>query len=117
MMVRTIERVLARGVGLGQREIAGRIVRLTQPINGADYGIGPQDIIFADNIDRSFRRLLQRAGGLITQDMGLDSYGAVAAVELGIPAVVGIHGDIDELTDGRSVILDTTTGQVIEWSA
>jgi phosphohistidine swiveling domain-containing protein len=46
----------------------------------------------------------------------LDSYGAVAAVELGIPAVVGIHGDIEELVDGRSVILDTTTGQVIEWS-
>ena len=117
MMVRTIERVLARGVGLGQREIAGRIVRLTPPINGVNLGIGPQDIIFADNIDRSCKRLLQRAGGLITQDTGLDSYGAVAAVELGIPAVIGISGDIDELTDGRSVILDTTTGQVIEWGA
>ncbi len=115
MMVRTIERVLVRGTGLGQREIAGRIVSITPPVNGMSPSIGPQDIIFASNVDRSSLRLLQRAGGLITPDPGLDSYGAVAAVELGIPAIIGAQGDLDALVDGKSVILDATTGQVIEW--
>jgi pyruvate kinase len=115
MMVRTIERVLATGIGLGRREIAGRIVQLAMPLNGNTPNIGPQDIIFASNIDRSAAQLLQRAGGLITPDQGLDSYGAVAAVELGIPAIVGAQGSLDELIDGKSVILDASTGQIIEW--
>jgi pyruvate kinase len=115
MMVRTIERVLVRGTGLGQREIAGRIVALQPPINGMNPAIGPQDILFASNVDRSCLRLLQRAGGLITTDTGLDSYGAVAAVELGIPAIIGAQGELEALVDGKNVILDATTGQVIEW--
>src|SRR5690606_25838969 len=73
MMVRTIERVLAQGTGLGQREIAGRIVSIDSPINGSTPEIGPHDIIFARTIDRSCVQLLQRAGGLITTEGGLDS--------------------------------------------
>ena len=117
MMVRTIERVLAEGTGLGQREIAGRIITIKTPVNGDAPNIGPQDIIFAKNVDRSCAQLLQRAGGLITTEAGLDSFGAVAAVELGLPAIIGAQGDIDELVDGVSVILDASTGQVIEWNA
>ena len=115
MMVRTLERVLAQGIGLGQREIAGRLVRITPPINGNVPDIGPQDIIVADRIDRSCTQLLQRAGGLITRDPGLDSHGAVAAVELGIPAIIGATNDFDNLVDGCQVILDTMTGNIIEW--
>jgi pyruvate kinase len=115
MMVRIIERVLARGTGLGQREIAGRILSVKTRGNGADLTVGPQDILFASNVDRACLKLLQRAGGLITTDGGLDSYGAVAAVELGIPAIIGAQGDLDELVDGKPVILDATTGQVLEW--
>ncbi len=117
MMVRTIERVLAQGTGLGQREIAGRIITIKTPVNGAAPSIGPQDIIFAKSVDRTCAQLLQRAGGLITTEPGLDSFGAVAAVELGLPAIIGAQGEIDELIDGKNVILDASTGQVIEWKA
>ena len=41
--------------------------------------------------------------------------GAVAAVEYGIPAVIGATGNLDALTDGLPVIVDATTGQVSEW--
>jgi hypothetical protein len=34
---------------------------------------------------------------------------------LGIPAIIGAQGQLDELTNGKGVILDATTGQVIEW--
>jgi pyruvate kinase len=117
MMVRTIERVLAQGIGLGQREIAGRIVMIQTPANGGVPVIGPQDIIFAKTVDRTCAQLLQRAGGLITVEAGLDSFGAVAAVELGLPAIIGAQGDLDELVNGKNVILDASTGQVIEWKS
>jgi pyruvate kinase len=115
MMVRTIERVVARGIGLGQREVAGRIVRLQLPLNGETPLIGPQDVLYADRIDRSCMPLLQRAGGLITRETGLDSLGAVLAVELGLPAIIGIDGHVEELVDGAPVVLDTANGQVCQW--
>lgn len=115
MMVRTIERVLVRGTGLGQREVAGRIVRIEPPINGDQPLIGPQDIIVSERIDRSCLSLVQRAGGLITREGGLDSLGAIVAMEMGIPAVIGAEGNYEELTDGARVVLDAINGEVSEW--
>ncbi len=116
MMVRTIEQVVARGTGLGQREVAGTLVHLNPPLTEDDLAVGPQDIVFGESIDRSCVRVIQRAGGLITADQGLDSPGAIAAVELGIPAVIGVGDDIHNLTPGEKVILDTTSGRVIKWN-
>lgn len=115
MMVRTIEKVIARGTGIGQREVAGRVVRIEPPINGEQPSVGPQDIIYSDRIDRSCVGLVQRAGGLITREGGLDSLGAIMAMEMGIPAVIGAEGNLAELTDGSPVILDAISGEVSEW--
>jgi pyruvate kinase len=115
MMVRTIEQVLARGTGIGQREVGGRIVRLNLPLNGDQPLIGPQEIVFAERLDRNCIQLLQRAGGLITREGGLDSLGAVVAMELGIPAVIGAEGSLDQLVDGAFVILDAISGHVSQW--
>jgi pyruvate kinase len=107
--------------------VAGRVVRLTTPVtegahrapeiavNGDQPIIGPQDIVFSERIDRSCLNLLQRAGGLITQENGLDSLGAVVAMELGIPAVIGVEGQVDKLVDGVNVVLDAVNGEVSEW--
>ena len=115
MMVRAIERVVARGIGLGQREVAGKVVRIRLPLNGELPLVGPQDILFADRIDRSCLPLLQRAGGLITSETGLDSLGAVLAMELGLPAIIGIDGHVEELVDGAPVVMNTTNGLVSQW--
>jgi pyruvate kinase len=115
MMVRTIERVVAQGTGLGQREVAGRIRRLTAPLADNSINLGPQDIVYAEHVDRTILAQLQRSGGLITPEAELDSHGAVAAIEYGIPAVIGAHGNLDALQDGVAVVLDATTGQVTEW--
>jgi pyruvate kinase len=77
--------------------------------------VGSQHIIFADHVDRTCINILRRAGGLITVQGGMDSHGAMAAVELGLPAVIGIEGNVHELMDGLNVILDASTGQVSEW--
>lgn len=115
MMVRTIERVLARGVGMGQREVIGRIVRVKTPVNGDTYTVGPQDILFTERVDRTCLPLLQRAGGLITMEQGMDTPGALFAMELGLPALLGAKGHLDELVDGEPVVLDASSGQVSQW--
>ena len=115
MMIRTIEHVLARGIGIGQREVAGRLRRLEPRIGDEKREAGPQDILFANIIDQSCIRLLQRAGGVITREGDLDSQAAIAAMELGIPAIIGVADDFDKLVDGAKVIMDTTNGQVLRW--
>jgi pyruvate kinase len=116
LMVRRIDRVLVRGTGIGQREVAGTVLTLQPPIkNEEEIMVGSQHIIFADHIDRTCIKLLRRAAGLITVQGGMDSHGALAAVELGLPAVIGVEGNVHELMDGLSIILDASTGQVSEW--
>ncbi len=116
LMVRRIDRVLARGIGIGQREVAGQILTIHPPIDPTqELIVGSQHIIFADHIDRTCINVLRRSGGLIMVQGGMDSHGALAAVELGLPAVIGIEGDLHELVDGLSIVLDASTGQVTEW--
>jgi pyruvate kinase len=116
LMVRRIDRVLARGFGIGQREVAGTILILRGPLaDDEEVLVGPQQIIFTDRIDRSMIKVLRRAGGFVTVQGGMDSPGAIVAVELGLPAVIGVEGSLGELVDGLSVILDANTGQVSEW--
>jgi pyruvate kinase len=115
-MVRRIDRVLVRGIGIGGREVAGTLMTIKPPIqNPEEIVVGPQHIILTDRIDRSCISLLRRSGGLITIQGGMDSPGAVAAVELGLPAIIGIEGNLDDLVDGINVILDASTGQLSEW--
>ena len=116
MMVRRIDRVLARGTGIGQREVAGILMHIKPPLgDGEDLVVGPQHILFAEKIDRTCIQRLRRSGGLITRQGGMDSPGAVVAVELGLPAIIGLEGHLDELVDGLNVILDANTGQLSEW--
>ena len=62
MMVRRIDRVLARGMGIGQREVAGILMHIKPPVSDSeDIVVGPQHIIFADQIDRTCIKLLRRS--------------------------------------------------------
>ena len=116
MMVRRIDRVLVRGTGIGGREVAGTLLTIKAPIqNPEEILVGPQHIIFAERIDRTCINLLRRSGGLITTQGGMDSPGAVAAVELGLPAIIGVEGNLHELVEGINVVLDASTGQLSEW--
>lgn len=115
MMVHSLERVLGNGTGIGQREIVGRILRVDSLSNGDTDTVGPQDILFAHHVDRDCLPLLKRAGGLITTETGLDSLGAVYAMELNMPALIGVQGNIDQLANGEAVLLDANNGQVSQW--
>jgi phosphohistidine swiveling domain-containing protein len=54
---------------------------------------------------------LRRAAGLVTAS-GHDSHSRLAAVELGLPAVVAVGDDIDRIPDGVEVVLDAKRGVV-----
>ncbi len=113
MKVHLIERVLARGLGLGDRKVIGRVRRLAAPV-AADVRLEPDEIVVAPSTDRSFLPALRRAAGLVTSDARPDAHCRLAALEMGLPAVVGVREGIEQFTDGQHIVMDTKRGVVFE---
>jgi pyruvate kinase len=114
MTVRRISRILVSGTGLGHRRISGRIIRLRPEGSIRGLTASMQDILVAERLDSSMSDLVYQVGGLITEETGTESYAALAAIELGIPAIVGARGHWNELESGRVVLLDANTGNVYD---
>lgn len=113
MKVHLIERVLAHGLGLGDRKVIGRVRRLDAPVP-ANTQIAPNEIIVTSCTDRSFLPVLHRAAGLITADAQPDSHCRLIALEIGLPAILGVPEGLESLTDGRHIVMDTKRGIIFE---
>ncbi|MFQ3619209.1 MAG: putative PEP-binding protein, partial [Cyanobacteriota bacterium] len=61
--------------------------------------------------------LMQRASGIVTEQGGMTSHGAILARELGIPAVVGVAGATQILRTGDWVKIDGDRGLVYRLSS
>ncbi len=117
MTVRRISRILVNGTGLGHRRHSGRIIRLEPGQSSQGIVASMQDILVAERLDRSNSDLVYQVGGIITQDAGMESYGALAAIELGIPTIIGARGHWNELEHGRMILIDANTGNVYDGNA
>lgn len=55
---------------------------------------------------------IKQASGVITEEGGMTSHGAILARELGIPAVIGVSNATSWLRTGDLIVLDGNTGTV-----
>jgi pyruvate kinase len=113
MKVHLIERVLARGQGLGEPRVIGRVRRATGPIS-ADFAVGHDEIIVTQSTDRTFLPVLARAAGLVSAESSPTAHCRLTALELGLPAVLGVQEGLDALQDGMHIVLDPRRGLVYE---
>ena len=113
MRVHLIQRVLARGVGLGERRVIGRVRRLSPPLDPS-LRVALDEIVVTPRTDRTFVPVLRRAAGLVTGDVAEDSYSRLLALEIGIPAVIGVREDLEALRDGMEVVLDAEWGVIYD---
>jgi len=107
-----LAKVLARGQGVGQHLVTGRVRRLEGPLTD-QVMLQRDEIVVTSRTDRTFVRLLQHAAGLITIEAGPESHGYLLAVEHDLPAVVGID-DVEALHDGDWILLNAAKGLVVE---
>ncbi len=116
MTVRRIAQVLVRGQGIGDTRVVGRVLRI-QPGEPCHHVVATsRDIVVAEQLSPECVEVLRQAGGVITREGDRDSFVALAAVELGVPAVVGAQGNWEELTPGRTIVVDAQTGNVYDWT-
>jgi pyruvate,water dikinase len=104
-----------RGVGCGEGRVRGR-VRLLGPLSDAfDHPFDPQpdEIVVCAALLPSAVPLLVGSRGVVTDQGGRLSHGAILARELGIPAVLGTAVATRALRTGDRVLLDAKQGWVI----
>lgn len=111
MEVRTIGDVVLKGAGIGQMAVSGKAVIAFTGEEAASKSY-PGCILVAHATDKSFIPAMKKAGALIMEQGGLTSDGAIAALHMNIPAVVGARDATRLLKDGDVVTVDGERGIV-----
>lgn len=74
--------------------------------------IPPGRILVAQNIHPDWLPWLKQVAGIVTEQGGMTSHGAIIARELGIPAIVNATGATERVRTGDSLLLDGEKGEV-----
>ena len=111
MKVHIVEELMIKGLGLGK-------TRVTHPIKiifnegDAIEKFEDGDIIVTDTIDSFLIPYVERCSGLVVEEGGYTSPGALVAINLHLPAVVGASNATTVLKDGMNITLDAKKGLV-----
>jgi len=100
-----------KGMSLIRRNATGP-VRLVTTVEEAKEKVFAGDIIVVKESGKSYTPAFEKAAAIIAEEGGLASYAAMAALELGIPCVVGATGASNLLKDGMVVTVDGCRGIV-----
>ena len=98
-----------KGIGASPGNVIGKVMIIRNPSNAK---IKQGEILVAEYTDPGWIMLFPAASGILVERGSLLSHSAIVSRELGIPAVVGITGLLNNLNDGDEVELDGTTGIV-----
>ena len=103
-----------QGIGAAR----GRIIANAHIFSSSQKAIQvPQGVILiAPVITPDYLPLLQGVAGIITEQGGLTSHGAILARELGIPAVVSATGATTLLQAGEKLLLDGNKGEIYRFT-
>lgn len=113
MKVETIPEVLAHGAGVLESIVSGRVRCLEVPTTISTDEIDPDDILVAARSDRTLIPLVRRAAGFITEEGGIGCHAYNLAMELGVPAIVGVKDARGKLQDGSDITMDTKRGLIM----
>ena len=108
--VQVVGRMLAKGIGFGRKAYSGIARPLLRPTNEFQEG----DILMTTMTDASFVPLLAKAGALVVEEGGMTSHAAIAALQFGIPVVVGAQGILSKVRPGEVLTVDALAGVIYE---
>ncbi len=94
------------GAGVGEGE--ARVIRTLEEAGKMEEGC----VLVAPYTNPGWTPLFQLAAGVVMEEGGLLSHGAVVAREFGIPTVLGIRGATRQIRDGERVRVDGLRGIV-----
>ena len=114
--VHTIGKVLVRGMGIGRKTILGNVC-LANSVKELEERFTDGDIIVTQSTDKDMVKFIERSSGIIIEQGGLTSHGAIVGLNLGKPTTVGAKDATSLLDNGELITLDSTTGFVYKGAA
>jgi pyruvate kinase len=111
--VQIIGNILSKGIGIGRKSYSGLAQKVS---NSVKDKFNQGDILIAESTDASFVSLIAQASALVVEEGGLTSHAAIAALQYGIPAIVGAHDAFSKVSNGQLVTVDALTGILYEGS-
>ncbi|WP_101773913.1 pyruvate kinase [Peptostreptococcus faecalis] len=110
--VSVIADFLGRGIGIGKHSVEGiaRVIRPGESVSVFNEG----DILVTVGTDRDMIKYIEKAGAIITETGGMTSHAAIAAINLGIPAIVSVKGIMEKVFDGEKILIEPSGGTIIK---
>jgi len=100
-----------QGAGVGTEPYRGTARVASTPEQALD-AMNPGDVLIVRFTTPAYNTVLMVAGAVVTTEGALLSHAAVMARELGIPAVIGAEGALEEIPNGAEVEVDPVAGTV-----
>ncbi|BCJ88023.1 pyruvate kinase [Effusibacillus dendaii] len=114
--VHTIGDVLARGQGIGNRAVTGRVCKGTH-VDELLAKMEAGSILVVRSTDAELMPAVEKAAAVVSEEGGLTSHSAVVCLSLGIPVIVGVERAVSILADGDVVTVDAVHGLVYKGHA
>jgi pyruvate kinase len=111
--VQVMGNILSKGTGIGRKSYSGVARKVQFPIKDP---FNDGDILIAETTDADYVPIIARAGALVIVEGGLTSHAAIAALQYGIPAIVGAQEAFSKVSNGQTLTVDALSGVVYEGS-
>lgn len=102
--------VLVRGLAAAPGTADGTVRVLSAPEQGTALAHG--EILVAPMTNPDWLPTISRAAAVVTDSGGMTCHAAIVARELGVPCIVGARTATTTLTDGDTVTVDGSAGEV-----
>lgn len=103
--------VALKGTGVGRKVSAGKAY-IVKDIELALQEVQEGDILIVGAVSKELMPIISKAAALITEEGGLTSSGAIVAINIGIPAVVGAKNALEQFETGEIITVDAQRGLI-----
>lgn len=115
LRVENVGEIVVKGTGIGKKAVFGKavVVKDEPDLAGVEEGA----ILVTGAADGSFLPALEKAAALVTEEGGLSSCGAIMALHLGKPAIVGAEKATQLIRSGDPITVYSARGLVYRGKA
>lgn len=108
--VQTVGELLVRGTGIGEKSVIGRAFVVEEGRDFNDFREG--DILVSPYTDKDMVAYIEKAAGLVVEEAGFTSHGAIVGLNLGLPTIVGAKDICNKLKVGDMILINAKSGTV-----
>lgn len=115
LRVETVGEIIVKGTGVGKAAASGKafVVHKESEIENIPEG----HILVARMTNKNYIKAIEKSAAFITEEGGLTSHGAIVAINLGKPAIVGVENATDLIKTGETITVDAIRGLIYRGKA